>query len=149
MSTNYNQLLKDLEIGSIYIKILICFLASALILYPVLFSFTHFFRGLSVYEQFFFTLGSSTMYIGIGIPVSCLSGIKYPGMFFLPILILAISASISFFMPQVGWTSISGKDLLLVLLPLEYGLTISFELISIIPKIRIHPPKSVFYVPNM
>lgn len=67
MSTNYNQLLKDLEIGSIYIKILICFLASALILYPVLFSFTHFFRGLSVYEQFFFTLGSSTMYIGIGI----------------------------------------------------------------------------------
>ena len=45
----------------------------------------------------FFTLGSSTMYIGIGIPVSCLSGIKYPGMFFLPILILAISASISFF----------------------------------------------------
>lgn len=57
MSTNYNQLLKDLEIGSIYIKILICFLASALILYPVLFSFTHFFRGLSVYEQFFFYIG--------------------------------------------------------------------------------------------
>lgn len=141
MSTNYNQLLKDLEIGSIYIKILICFLASALILYPVLFSFTHFFRGLSVYEQFFFTLGSSTMYIGFGIPVSCLSGIKYPGMFFLPILILAISASISFFMPQVGWTSISGKDLLLVLLPLEYGLTISFELISIIKENKKHASK--------
>ncbi|MCE8443470.1 hypothetical protein J8873_03995, partial [Phocaeicola dorei] len=26
MSTNYNQLLKDLEIGSVYVKILICFL---------------------------------------------------------------------------------------------------------------------------
>ncbi len=25
MSTNYNQLLKDLEIGSVYVKILICF----------------------------------------------------------------------------------------------------------------------------
>ena len=81
------------------------------------------------------------MYIGIGIPVSCLSGIKYPGMFFLPILILAISASISFFMPQVGWTSISGKDLLLVLLPLEYGLTISFELISIIKENKKHASK--------
>ncbi|MFR6707607.1 MAG: hypothetical protein ACLUSK_03645 [Bacteroides stercoris] len=141
MSTNYNQLLKDLEIGSVYVKILICFLGCTFMLYPFLCYFTHFFRELSVYEQIFFTLGSSTMYIGIGIPVSCLSGIKYPGMFFLPILILAISASISFFMPQVGWTSISGKDLLLVLLPLEYGLTISFELISIIKENKKHASK--------
>lgn len=27
MSTNYNQLLKDIEIGSVYVKILICFVS--------------------------------------------------------------------------------------------------------------------------
>ena len=55
MSTNYNQLLKDLEIGSVYVKILICFLGCTFMLYPFLFYFTHFFRELSVYEQIFFT----------------------------------------------------------------------------------------------
>lgn len=60
MSTNYNQLLKDLEIGSVYFKILICFLGCTFMLYPFLFYFTHFFPELSVYEQIFFTLGSST-----------------------------------------------------------------------------------------
>lgn len=59
MSTNYNQLLKDLEIGSVYVKILICFLGCTFMLYPFLFYFTHFFRELSVYEQIFFILGSS------------------------------------------------------------------------------------------
>lgn len=59
MSTNYNQLLKDLEIGSVYVKILICFLGCTFMLYPFLCYFTHFFRELSVYEQIFFTLGSS------------------------------------------------------------------------------------------
>ena len=49
MSTNYNQLLKDLEIGSVYVKILICFLGCTFMLYPFLFYFTHFFRELSVY----------------------------------------------------------------------------------------------------
>ena len=44
MSTNYNQLLKDLEIGSVYVKILICFLGCTFMLYPFLFYFTHFFR---------------------------------------------------------------------------------------------------------
>lgn len=34
MSTNYNQLLKDLEIGSVYVKILICFLGCTFMLYP-------------------------------------------------------------------------------------------------------------------
>ena len=48
MSTNYNQLLKDLEIGSVYVKILICFLGCTFMLYPFLFYFTHFFRELSV-----------------------------------------------------------------------------------------------------
>lgn len=51
MSTNYNQLLKDLEIGSVYVKILICFLGCTFMLYPFLCYFTHFFRELSVYEQ--------------------------------------------------------------------------------------------------
>mgnify|MGYP006957096513 CR=1 FL=1 len=32
MSTNYNQLLKDLEIGSVYVKILICFLGCTFML---------------------------------------------------------------------------------------------------------------------
>ena len=59
MPTNYNQLLKDLEIGSVYIKIFICFLGCTFMLYPVLFYFTHFFRELSVYEQIFVVLGSS------------------------------------------------------------------------------------------
>ena len=54
MSTNYNQLLKDLEIGSVYVKILICFLGCTFMLYPFLCYFTHFFRELSVYEQIFF-----------------------------------------------------------------------------------------------
>ena len=63
MSTNYNQLLKDLEIGSVYVKILICFLGCTFMLYPFLCYFTHFFRELSVYEQIFFTLGSSALYL--------------------------------------------------------------------------------------
>ena len=70
MPTNYNQLLKDLEIGSVYIKIFICFLGCTFMLYPVLFYFTHFFRELSVYEQIFFALGSSALYTGLGVPLS-------------------------------------------------------------------------------
>ena len=67
-----------------------------------------------------------TIYTGISIPLSCLSGLKYPGIFFLPIVILAISAGISVFMPQAGWTSIPGKNLLYLLLPLVSGLVILF-----------------------
>lgn len=52
MSTNYNQLLKDLEIGSVYVKILICFwdVLSCCIHFVL---FHPFFRELSVYEQIF------------------------------------------------------------------------------------------------
>ena len=81
MSTNYNQLLKDLEIGSVYVKILICFLGCTFMLYPFLFYFTHFFRELSVYEQIFFTLGSSALYTGIGIPLSAIS-FRYPAFYY-------------------------------------------------------------------
>ena len=53
MNTNLNQLLKDLEIGPAYVKILICLLGCTFMLYPFLCYFTHFFRELSVYEQIF------------------------------------------------------------------------------------------------
>lgn len=86
MSTNYNQLLKDLEIGSVYVKILICFLGCTFMLYPFLFYFTHFFRELSVYEQIFFTLGSSALYTGIGIPLSAIS-FRYPAFYYAPLLL--------------------------------------------------------------
>ena len=56
MSTNYNQLLKDLEIGSVYVKILICFLGCTFMLYPFLCYFTHFFRELS-YHRYCFIFG--------------------------------------------------------------------------------------------
>lgn len=45
MSTNYNQLLKDLEIGSVYVKILICFLGCTFMLYPFFVLFHPFFSG--------------------------------------------------------------------------------------------------------
>lgn len=126
MNANLSQLLKDLKEGSVYANILVSILGCALILYSVFLYFSHFFRGLSVYEQSISVLGYSLIYTGISIPLSCLSGLKYPGMFFLPIVILAISAGISVFMPQVGWTSIPGKNLLYLLLPLVSGLVILF-----------------------
>lgn len=51
MNTNLNQLLKDLEIGPAYVKILICLLGCTFMLYPTFFHFTCFFRELPVYEQ--------------------------------------------------------------------------------------------------
>ena len=51
MSTNYNQLLKDLEIGSVYVKILICFLGCTFMLYPFLFYFTHFCNYIRLFFQ--------------------------------------------------------------------------------------------------
>ena len=59
MNTNLNQLLKDLEIGPAYVKILICLLGCTFMLYPTFFHFTCFFRELPVYEQVLFTSGSS------------------------------------------------------------------------------------------
>lgn len=88
MSTNYNQLLKDLEIGSVYVKILICFLGCTFMLYPFLFYFTHFFRELSVYEQIFFTLGSSALYLGLGLPFSIMGPVRYPACFYTPMILL-------------------------------------------------------------
>jgi hypothetical protein len=52
MNTNLNQLLKDLEIGPAYVKILICLLGCTFMLYPTFFHFTCFFRELPVYGTF-------------------------------------------------------------------------------------------------
>lgn len=76
MNTNLNQLLKDLEIGPAYVKILICLLGCTFMLYPTFFHFTCFFRELPVYEQVLFTSGSSALYTGVGILLSAISPVK-------------------------------------------------------------------------
>ena len=119
MSTNYNQLLKDLEIGSVYVKILICFLGCTFMLYPFLFYFTHFFRELSVYEQIFFTLGSSALYTGIGIPLSAIS-FRYPAFYYAPLLLLTATVCLCVYLHLAGWSYVSKMTLLCFLLFLEY-----------------------------
>lgn len=52
MNTNLNQLLKDLEIGPAYVKILICLLGCTFMLYPTFFHFTCFFREYSKFVAF-------------------------------------------------------------------------------------------------
>lgn len=144
MPTNYNQLLKDLEIGSVYTKIFICFLGSILILYPVLFSFTSFFRELAIYEQLLFAMGSSAIYVSIGIPFSIVSCIKYPGMFYIPLIILAIAAGICFYMPLTGWHHTSLMTLLCILLPVLYAINFIFGTISILREKR-NPQNDMYY----
>ena len=119
MSTNYNQLLKDLEIGSVYVKILICFLGCTFMLYPFLFYFTHFFRELSVYEQIFFTLGSSALYTGIGIPLSAIS-FRYPAFYYAPLLLLTATVCLCVYLHLAVWSYVSKMTLLCFLLFLEY-----------------------------
>lgn len=102
MSTNYNQLLKDLEIGSVYVKILICFLGCTFMLYPFLCYFTHFFRELSVYEQIFFTLGSSALYLGLGLPFSIMGPVRYPACFYTPMILLTLCHCDMYFYIFIG-----------------------------------------------
>ena len=97
MSTNYNQLLKDLEIGSVYVKILICLLGCTFMLYPTFFHFTCFFRKLTVYEQVLFTSGSSALYTGGGILLSVISPVRYPRILYTPLAMLSSSVMISLF----------------------------------------------------
>ncbi len=84
MNTNLNQLLKDLEIGPAYVKILICLLGCTFMLYPTFFHFTCFFRELPVYEQVLFTSGSSALYTGVGILLSAISPVRYPRILYNP-----------------------------------------------------------------
>ena len=97
MNTNLNQLLKDLEIGPAYVKILICLLGCTFMLYPTFFHFTCFFRELPVYEQVLFTSGSSALYTGVGILLSAISPVKYPRILYTPLAMLSSSVMISLF----------------------------------------------------
>lgn len=95
MNTNLNQLLKDLEIGPAYVKILICLLGCTFMLYPTFFHFTCFFRELPVYEQVLFTSGSSALYTGVGILLSAISPVSYPRILYTPLAMLSSSVMIS------------------------------------------------------
>ena len=97
MNTNLNQLLKDLEIGPAYVKILICLLGCTFMLYPTFFHFTCFFRELPVYEQVLFTSGSSALYTGVGILLSAISPVRYPRILYTPLAMLSSSVMISIF----------------------------------------------------
>lgn len=97
MNTNLNQLLKDLEIGPAYVKILICLLGCTFMLYPTFFHFTCFFRELPVYEQVLFTSGSSALYTGVGILLSAISPVRYPRILYTPLAMLSSSVMISLF----------------------------------------------------
>ena len=132
MSTNYNQLLKDLEIGSVYVKILICFLGCTFMLYPFLFYFTHFFRELSVYEQIFFTLGSSALYTGLGVPLSVTSAMRYPGVFYLPLILLSVSIITTIYVVFFMNRSYDPLMTVLCILPTSYLLTLITGVISIL-----------------
>ena len=98
MSTNYNQLLKDLEIGSVYVKILICFLGCTFMLYPFLCYFTHFFFGSSPYmNRSFFTLGKFCPIPGLGLPFSIMGPVRYPACFYTPMILLTCAIVICIF----------------------------------------------------
>ena len=102
MNTNLNQLLKDLEIGPAYVKILICLLGCTFMLYPTFFHFTCFFRELPVYEQVLFTSGSSALYTGVGILLSAISPVRYPRILYTPLAMLSSSVMISILNRSVG-----------------------------------------------
>ena len=57
MNTNLNQLLKDLEIGPAYVKILICPFGCTFMLYPTFFSLHLFFPGTSCIRTGTFHIG--------------------------------------------------------------------------------------------
>ena len=144
MPTNYNQLLKDLEIGSVYIKIFICFMGCTFMLYPVLFYFTHFFRELSVYEQIFFALGSSALYTGLGVPLSITSAIRYPGVFYLPLMLLSVSVIATIYIVFFMARSYDPLTTLLWILPTSYLLNLITGVISILREKK-YPKTEMYY----
>lgn len=144
MLTNYSQLLKELEIGSIYIKIFICFLGCTFMLYPVLFYFTHFFRELSVYEQIFFALGSSALYTGLGVPLSIVSAIRYPGVFYVPLILLSASAIVTIYIVFFMKISYAPLTLLLCILPINYLFNLIIGIISI-SREKKNPKTEMYY----
>ena len=97
MSTNYNQLLKDLEIGSVYVKIPYLLFGMYFHVVSIFVLFHPFFRELSVYEQIFFTLGSSALYLGLGLPFSIMGPVRYPACFYTPMILLTCAIVICIF----------------------------------------------------
>ena len=98
MNTNLNQLLKDLEIGPAYVKILICLLGCTFMLYPTFFHLHLFFPGTScILNRYFFTSGSSALYTGVGILLSAISPVRYPRILYTPLAMLSSSVMISIF----------------------------------------------------
>lgn len=59
--------------------------------------FHPFFRELSVYEQIFFTLGSSALYLGLGLPFSIMGPVRYPACFYTPMILLTCAIVICIF----------------------------------------------------
>ena len=144
MNTNLNQLLKDLEISTVHIRILICFLGCAFMLYPTLFYFTRFFRELSVYEQLFFALGSSALYIGFGLPLSMISPMKYPKVFYLPLVILPTAVIASLLYIFLGDKNCNHFMAFLYSLSGGYLLNFITGVISICRE-KNHPKNDIYY----
>ena len=133
MPINYNQLLKSLEIGSDHFKVFICFLCSTLVLYPLLFVSLPFLRDISIYQQLLFVSGCSVIYTGLGILFSA-PAIKYPGMFYLPILVLGC-ISVVFYIKKV-LPSDSMLIMLLILLISTYSCLFVGGIIAVVVKTK-------------
>lgn len=134
MPINYNQLLKSLEIGSDHFKVFICFLCSTLVLYPLLFVSLPFLRDISIYQQLLFVSGCSVIYTGLGILFSA-PAIKYPGMFYLPILVLGC-ISVVFYIKKVLQSSDSMLIMLLILLISTYSCLFVGGIIAVVVKTK-------------
>ena len=134
MPINYNQLLKSLEIGSDHFKVFICFLCSTLVLYPLLFVSLPFLRDISIYQQLLFVSGCSVIYTVLGILFSA-PAIKYPGMFYLPILVLGC-ISVVFYIKKVLQSSDSMLIMLLILLISTYSCLFVGGIIAVVVKTK-------------
>lgn len=120
-------------------------------LYPVLFYFTHFFRELSVYEQIFFALGSSALYTGLGVPLSITSAIRYPGVFYLPLMLLSVSVIATIYIVFFMARSYDPLTTLLWILPTSYLLNLITGVISILRRkniLRLRCIIDFFYFPH-
>ncbi len=113
-------------------------------LYPVLFYFTHFFRELSVYEQIFFALGSSALYTGLGVPLSITSAIRYPGVFYLPLMLLSVSVIATIYIVFFMARSYDPLTTLLWILPTSYLLNLITGVISILREKK-YPKTEMYY----
>ena len=91
-----------------------------------------FFRELSVYEQIFFTLGSSALYTGLGVPLSVTSAMRYPGVFYLPLMLLSVSIITTIYVVFFMNRSYDPLMTVLCILPTSYLLNLITGVISIL-----------------